>query len=108
MPLMKITVPHQLSQEEATRRLKQKHEQIKTEHTYTVSDLRETWLNDDAMDFAFKVLGFSLTGGVRSEPQSVTLSVDLPVVAMMMKGTIASQIEKELNQVLQSPLPLKE
>ncbi|MDR1140341.1 MAG: polyhydroxyalkanoic acid system family protein [Planctomycetaceae bacterium] len=100
MPLMKITVPHQLGQDKATERLKRKHEEIKQQHTYTVTDLTETWSDPHSMEFAFKVLGFSLTGSVQSFNDSVKISVDLPVAAILMKHTIESQIRKELVQVL--------
>lgn len=97
---MTISVPHQLGQDEATRRLKEKHAEIKEKHTYTVTDLTETWTSPNSMAFAFKVLGFSLTGNVESLDEAVSIAVDLPVAAMLMKGTIESEIKKELTQVL--------
>lgn len=100
MPLMTISMPHQLGKEEATRRLKEKRTEIKEKHTYTVTDLTETWVNPNSMDFAFKVLGFSLTGNVESLDDAVNIAVDLPVAAMIVKGTIESEIKKELGQVL--------
>jgi len=93
-------MPHALGRAEATRRLKLKHAEIKEKHTYTVTNLTETWNDDHSMDFAFKVLGFSLTGSVRATDDVVGIDVDLPTVAIMMKGTIESEIKKELAQVL--------
>ncbi len=100
MPLLSVSMPHKLGKDEATRRLKIKHAEIKEKHTYTVTDLTETWVDPYSMDFAFKVLGFSLTGSVRTTDDSVGINVDLPTVAMLMKGTIESEIKKELGQVL--------
>jgi hypothetical protein len=100
MSLMNITVPHQLSQEEATTRLKEKHAEIKQQHTYTVTNLTETWIDSHSMDFAFKVYGFSLTGSVKSLADAVAIVVDLPLAAMPLKSTIESQIKKELIKVL--------
>ena len=93
-------MPHTLGQDEATRRLKIKHAEIKEKHTYTVTDLTETWNDDHSMDFAFKVLGFSLTGSVRATDNAVGIDVVLPTIAVMMRGTIESEIKKELAQVL--------
>jgi hypothetical protein len=101
MPSVNITVPHQLGQDEATERLKKKHAEIKQQHTYTVTNLTETWTTPHSMEFAFSVYGFSLTGSVLSLVDSVAISVDLPFAAMIMKNTIKSQIKKELMQVLQ-------
>ena len=100
MPTLNITVPHQLSKEEATERLKKKQAAIKEQHTYTVSDLKETWTSPHSLDFAFKILGFSLTGSVESLESSVRIVVVLPIAATVMKGTIESQVRRELEQVL--------
>ena len=100
MPTLNITVPHQLTQAEATERLKKKQIEIKEQNTYTVSDLKETWTTPDSLDFAFKILGFSLTGTVESLESSVRLAVVLPFAATMMKGTIENQVRRELEQVL--------
>ena len=100
MPTLDITVPHRLTQAEATERLNKKREEIKEQHTYTVSDLKETWTTPHSLDFAFKILGFSLTGTVESLESSVRIAVALPIVATVMKGTIESQVRRELEQVL--------
>jgi len=100
MPTLNITVPHQLTQAEATERLKKKQMEIKDQHTYTVSDLKETWTTPHSLEFAFKILGFSLTGSVESLESSVRIAVVLPIAATVMKGTIESQVRRELEQVL--------
>jgi len=100
MPTLDITVAHQLTQAEATERLKKKRTEIKEQNTYTVSDLKETWTTPDSLEFSFKILGFSLTGKVESQESAVQIVVSLPVAAVLMKGTIESQVRKELEQVL--------
>ena len=100
MSLLTVTVQHQLGQEEATRRLKAKKDEIQSKQTYTVTDLKENWTSSHSMDFGFKVLGFSLTGSVKSESDAATIAVELPVAAMIMRGTIENEIRKELTQVL--------
>jgi len=100
MPTLNVVVSHQLTQTEATERLKQKRTEIKDQHTYTVSDLKETWTTPNTLDFSFKILGFSLTGTVESLESSVRIVVALPAAALMMKGTIENQVRRELEQVL--------
>ena len=100
MPILNVTVPHQLTQAEATERLKKKRTEIKNQHTYTVSDVKETWTSSDSLDFTFKILGFSLTGSVESLKSSVCITVELPIAATIMKGTIESQVRQELERVL--------
>ena len=100
MPLLSVSMPHTLGKDEAMQRLKAKHAEIKEKHTYTVTNLTETWTDPYSMDFAFKVYGFSLTGSVHATDDSVGINVDIPTIAIMMKGTIESEIKKELTQVL--------
>ena len=100
MPTLNVSVSHQLSQAEVTERLKKKRTEIQEQNTYTVSDLKETWTTPNSLDFSFKILGFSLTGTVESLESSVRIVVDLPAAALLMKGTIESQVRRELEQVL--------
>ena len=100
MPNLNITVHHTLTQAEATERLKKKRTEIKEQHTYTVTDLKETWTTPNSLDFAFKILGFSLTGSVESQESAVQIAVILPAAALLMKGTIESQVRREVEQVL--------
>ncbi|MDR1289714.1 MAG: polyhydroxyalkanoic acid system family protein [Planctomycetaceae bacterium] len=100
MPKLDITFPHNLDKNEATKRLRIKEAEIKEKHIYTVTDLQETWITQDAMEFSFKIYGFSLKGSVQSLEKAVQIAVDLPVAAMLLRGTIESEIKKELAQVL--------
>ncbi|MDR3182454.1 MAG: polyhydroxyalkanoic acid system family protein [Planctomycetaceae bacterium] len=100
MPNLSVTHQHKLSQDEATERLKAKRTEIKEKQTYTVSDLKEVWTSPYSLDFSFKILGFSVTGSVESQESAVCITIDLPVAAMMMQGTIESQVRQELAKVL--------
>ena len=100
MPTLNVTVDHQLTQAEATERLMKKRAEIQEQKTYTVSDIKETWTTPNTLDFSFKILGFSLTGKVESLESSVRITVVLPAAALLMKGTIETQVRRELEQVL--------
>ncbi|MGL4943030.1 MAG: polyhydroxyalkanoic acid system family protein [Thermoguttaceae bacterium] len=98
---MTVTVPHTLGQDEATRRLNEKLTQVKEKHLYDVRDLRETWPDPHTLEFHFKALGFAVDGRCLSRASDVTIDVELPFAAMMVKGMIESQLKSELSQVLQ-------
>ncbi|MDR1925539.1 MAG: polyhydroxyalkanoic acid system family protein [Planctomycetaceae bacterium] len=100
MPKLNITFPHTLDQDEATKRLQIKQNEIKEKHIYTVSELNENWITPHHMEFAFKIYGFSLKGNVQSLDKSVQIVIELPFAAMLLKGTIESEIKKELAQIL--------
>ena len=100
MPTLNVNVHHQLTQAEATERLKKKRTEIREQSTYTITDLEEIWTTPHTLEFSFKILGFSLTGTVASLESSVQITVVLPAAALMIKGMIESQVQRELEQVL--------
>lgn len=100
MPQMLITKPHALGQEEATRRLNVKAEQIKEKHQYDVRELVETRPDPNTLVFSAKILGFAVSGTCESRPDEVVMNLDLPVAAMVVWGMIESQIHTELAAVL--------
>jgi hypothetical protein len=99
MPELSVAVPHQLEQDEATQRLKDRASFLKDTFSEHVTDLEEQW-DEDAMNFAFKAYGMKVKGSVASEPSAVRVNVNLPLVAMMFKGKIEEQIKEQLGKVL--------
>jgi hypothetical protein len=99
MPSLKMTVPHQLGQEEAVTRLKGFLDRVKQRYQNQVSDLEETWL-ENVLDFAFKTYGFHIKGRMVVEPEDVKFDGQIPFAAMMFKGKIEQTIRDEMNRVL--------
>ena len=58
MPSMTIVVPHQLTQEEAMRRIQNLLGDVKRDYGDRVTDLKETWSGNSG-EFSFKAMGFS-------------------------------------------------
>ena len=101
MPKLKLGVPHTLGQEEATRRLKARFGELKNRFGGQISDLEEAW-DGDLMTFGFKAMGMAIRGVVASESSEVNVKADLPLAAMMFKGTIEQQMRDELGKILTS------
>ncbi|MDD4268828.1 MAG: polyhydroxyalkanoic acid system family protein [Pirellulales bacterium] len=99
MPKLTIQIPHDLGKEEATRRLQQRFQAVKQRFGQHVSDFEEEW-NGDSMQFGFRTFGLKISGQVESEAAGVKLSADLPMAAMMFRGTIEQQIRDELAEML--------
>jgi len=99
MPKVNIAIAHQLGQEEASRRLQERFHTIKEQFGGQISDLEEEW-EGDSLKFGFKTFGMKVTGSVASEPAEVKVAADLPMAAMMFKGTIEQQIRDELSKML--------
>ena len=102
MPSLKLTVPHQLGQEEAAGRLKGFLAKVKQRYQNQVSDLQENWV-DNALDFSFKTYGFQIKGRMVVDPADVKFEGQIPFAAMMFKGKIEQTIRDEMNRLLTSP-----
>ena len=102
MPSAKLTIPHQLGQEEAAKRIRGFMEKVKQRYQNQVSDLAEQW-TDDRLDFSFKTYGFNIKGQMHVEPAEVRFEAQIPLAAMMFKGKIEQTIRDEMTRVLTSP-----
>lgn len=99
MPTVNIAVPHDLGQEEATRRLQAQFHHVKDRFGDQVSDLEEEW-EPHGLRFSFRVFGQKISGSVASEPSKVQVDAQLPMAAMMFKGTVEQQIREEVAKML--------
>ncbi len=99
MPKLTIAVPHSLSQQEATERLKGLLAQVKEKYKSQMSNVDEQW-NDNNLAFGFSTYGFPIKGTVDVGTTEVTLDGDLPFAAMMFKGKIEEGVRGELEKLL--------
>jgi len=99
MPSISLVVPHTLGQEEATSRLKNGFGNIRQTYQEHVSDLEETW-DDNVLTYSFKTFGLSIKGTVTVEPSEVKLHSNLPLPAVMFKGTIEQQVRDHMTKLL--------
>ena len=99
MPKLSISVPHSLSKEEATSRLKGFLERVRSRYGDQVSDLQEQW-GESSGNFSFKTYGFNVKGSVVVFPTEVVVDGDLPFAAMMFKGKVEQTIRENLERLL--------
>jgi len=99
MPSLTISVPHTLTAEEATARLKSLFEKLKERHADKMSNLEESW-DGNQLAYAFSTFGFNVSGNMNVEPNEVKVSGSLPFAAMMFKGKIEQSVREELEKVL--------
>jgi len=100
MPSFNVSVPHTLSQEEATERLKGFSDTIKRQMGDQVSDLEQTWVGNQ-MTFGFTTFGFKISGELTAGEDAVAVEGNLPFAAAMFKGKITSGIQEQLTKILQ-------
>jgi hypothetical protein len=102
MPQFTVTVPHQMTQSEATERVQALVDRIVQSQGGQVEVFEQTW-SDNELRFGFKTFGVRLTGTMTVGPQDVRVVGDLPFAAMLFKGKIESGIEQQLQKMLGGP-----
>ncbi len=99
MPKITIEEPHSLGADEAVRKLKDKFDFVRSMYGSQVQDLEESW-EGHTLTFGFKAMGMKVRGTVAVEDDKATLCADLPLAAMLMKGTIENRVRQELGAIL--------
>lgn len=100
MPRINMQIPHQLGEEEALRRLKEKLDIAMNTYQSQVSDLHQQW-DGQQLSFGFKVVGMKVSGTLTVDDSAVKLAAALPFAAMMFKGTIERRLREELGGLLE-------
>jgi hypothetical protein len=96
---MSMTVPHQLSQEEALRRIKSLLDGVKAEHPERFSDLQESW-SENGGEFSAKIMGMDVSGRLTVTPSEVQLSGNIPFAALPFRGQIEETIQEQAEVLL--------
>jgi hypothetical protein len=99
MPKLNISIPHELTQAEARRRIKSAIADAKKKYGEKIDELQESWkgysgtLNVTAMGQKLAVL-------VTVNSSDVTVQSALPMIAMMFRGKIEAAIRQEGTKLL--------
>jgi Putative polyhydroxyalkanoic acid system protein (PHA_gran_rgn) len=99
MPDLNISIPHQLSQDEALRRLKSSIADAKKQYGDKIDELRETW-NGNSGTLNVAVMGQKLAVVLTVNPSDVNVQSALPMIAMMFRGKIEAAIRQEGTKLL--------
>ena len=99
MPDLIVSVSHQLSQDEALRRIQTVVAQIKAQYSDKINDLREDW-NGYIGTFQISAQNQQVSGTVKVNPSDVTIQTTLPFVASLFKTGIESRLRDELTKIL--------
>jgi hypothetical protein len=99
MPELNVSIPHQLTRQEALQRVKSVLEKVKSQHEDRISNLKQAW-TDNSGKFSFSIMGFAVSGILTVYETSVELNSDIPLAAVLFKGKIKSLIEQEGEKLL--------
>ena len=99
MPVIKISVPHQLGTEEAKKRITKLIGETKAHYGGKVSDVEESWVENHGQ-FRFRAMGFSVSGNIDVEPNQVYTELNLPFAALPFKSKIESDLSTRAKELL--------
>ncbi|PWT90229.1 MAG: hypothetical protein C5B54_07520 [Acidobacteria bacterium] len=99
MPKIDVTVPHNLSVEEAVSRIKNLIGTMQKQYGDRVKNVQENW-NGNHADFSFEVMGLAIAGNLSIEPSQMHVIADLPFSAMPFKKMIETTIKEKSTQLL--------
>lgn len=99
MSALNLTIPHNLSKEEALTRIKNLLSNLKEEKKDIVSNVQENW-QDNKGNFSFKAQGFNLAGDIVVNDADVQINSDLPFAVSFFKSAISDMITKKTKELL--------
>ena len=99
MPSLDLSIPHQLSQEEALNRIKQLWSDTKRDHSGMISDLKENWEGNKGT-FSFNAKGYDISGNLEVQPHSIEIRSQVPFAVSLFKGMIANMVQQKAKELL--------
>ena len=98
-----VTIPHQLGQDEARRRIAEGFSQLRAQMTGGIASMiacHERW-EGDRLHFDAGMLGQKMTGRLDVSSDSVRIEVDLPEILAALAERIATKLKNEGQKLLQ-------
>ena len=99
MPSLNVSVPHKLSESEATNRIRNLLGDLKTQFGNRIKNLQESW-TQNAAQFSVEVMGFNISGTLSIQPFQVSLTGQMPMAALPFKSKIEDVIRERITVLL--------
>ena len=99
MANLNMTVPHNLPEEEALRRIKNLFTELREEQKGTIENVEEEW-NGNTGRFGFSAKGFDLSGTIMVNSTGVEIDAELPFAVSLFKGAIKQVIADKAGELL--------
>lgn len=99
MANLNMTVPHNLPEEEALKRIKNLFTKLREEQKGTIDNVEENWQGNSGT-FSFTAKGFDLSGSIQVNETGVDIDADLPFAVSLFKGTIKQVINEKASELL--------
>ena len=100
MAKFNVIVDHEDRRDQVVDRLKSLADRFQEEMTVDISVLEEEWDESGNLAFAFKAMGFKITGTVVTCESSVTVMGQIPFAALPFRGALESQIREKVIEAI--------
>lgn len=94
-----MSIPHQLSKDEALKRIQNLLSETKKQHGDKIKNLHEEWKGNVGA-FGFTTMGFDVSGILTVNENTIELEADLPFAASLFKGKIKDIINEKAGDLL--------
>ena len=99
MPSLDLSIPHELSQEEALSRIKRLLSEARRDHADKITHLHESWEGNTGT-FSFSAKGYDVSGNLVVHPNTIELTSKVPFAVSLFKGVISSMITQKAKELL--------
>lgn len=100
MPNLTISIPHQLGQAEAKRRIGEMASHLTDQSGGMLKSVDQRW-EGDTLHFHVAAAGQTISGTAHVAEQTVNLDIALPWMLSPLAGTVKKQIEHQAREVLE-------
>ncbi|MEM8725065.1 MAG: polyhydroxyalkanoic acid system family protein [Pseudomonadota bacterium] len=98
---MRVTLPHDLGQEEVRRRMHEHSASIGSYFPPGMAEVETSWPHEDQMDLLITAAGQRITGQIEVHEAHVIIDMDLPPILGFLRGTLERAVRKHGGQLLE-------
>ncbi len=98
---MRIAVPHNMTLENARRRIDQRLQSLLRQFGHQAEEMEHEWMGD-MLRFKGKAKGMKVEGTVEVTDAAMIIDAKLPLIAMAFEGRIREAIQKEADQIFRA------
>jgi hypothetical protein len=99
MQNLTVNIPHQLTRDEARRRIQEHVKQLRKQQGGMLSRLEDHWTGD-RLDFTAAAMGMTIKGWAIVEESHVQLEVVLPWMLAVLAGPVMQRLEQQGRNLL--------
>lgn len=99
MAKINMVIPHQISQEDALRRIQALLGEVRDQFSEKIGNLHEEWTGNMG-EFSFEAMGYPVAGTLNVGVFDIKLSSEIPFAVSLFKGKIETIIKERAKTLL--------